>query len=121
VLPLASGEAIKLTTALYYTPSGRSIQAEGIEPDVVLQPAELRPLGAGDRPVTEADLPGHLGNDNGKPAATPSASAANTLDESSSRDFVLTEALNILRALARWNPPAASPGTAAAAATPETR
>ena len=67
VLPLASGEAIKLTTALYYTPNGRSIQAEGIEPDVLLQPSELRPVGERDRYVSEADLPGHLGNGNGKP------------------------------------------------------
>lgn len=114
VLPLASGEAIKLTTALYYTPSGRSIQAEGIEPDVLLQPAELKPVGEQGRYVSEADLPGHLGNGNGrsKPAEdtdgdTETASAVLASDPS--RDFVLGEALNILRALARWNPPPAAP------------
>jgi len=100
VLPLASGEAIKLTTALYYTPSGRSIQAEGIEPDVLLQAAELRPLGDRER-VTEADLPGHLNNGNDAPAE-PEPEAAAVPASDPKRDFVLSEALNILRALARW-------------------
>ncbi len=110
VLPLASGEAIKLTTALYYTPSGRSIQAEGIEPDVVLQPGELRPLGESDSPVTEADLPGHLGNGSRKEADP--APTTDRADASATRDFILVEALNILRALARWNAPAAVPSSA---------
>jgi carboxyl-terminal processing protease len=110
VLPLASGEAIKLTTALYYTPSGRSIQAEGIEPDVELQPGELRPLGDSDRPVTEADLPGHLGN--GRRTDADAAPATDSAD-AGTRDFILVEALNILRALARWNPPASAAGKAA--------
>jgi carboxyl-terminal processing protease len=119
VLPLASGEAIKLTTALYYTPSGRSIQAEGIEPDVELQPGELRPLGDGDRPVTEADLPGHLGNRN--PGAGEGQPQANSEADPGTRDFILVEALNILRALARWNPPAGNPQSAAGKATAEQR
>ncbi|MFR0657143.1 S41 family peptidase, partial [Pantoea sp. SIMBA_079] len=38
VLPLDNGDSVKLTTARYYTPSGRSIQARGIDPDVVLRP-----------------------------------------------------------------------------------
>lgn len=99
VLPLESGEAIKLTTALYYTPSGRSIQAEGIEPDVALQPVEVRPLNAPISRVTEADLPGHLGNGNGKADPDPNGKAT---DVAANEDFVLQEALNILRALARW-------------------
>lgn len=57
LLPLDNGDSIKLTTARYYTPSGHSIQALGIEPDVVLHPegAQRRPA-----PVSEAVLPGHL-------------------------------------------------------------
>jgi carboxyl-terminal processing protease len=119
VLPLASGEAIKLTTALYYTPSGRSIQAEGIEPDVELQPGELRPLGDSDRQVTEADLPGHLGNRN--PGAGERQPQATSETETGARDFILVEALNILRALARWNPPAGKPESAAGKTTAESR
>jgi len=65
VMPLDNGDAVKLTTARYYTPSGRSIQARGIDPDVVLKP-EPRPEDAarGSGPTyTEAMLPGHLRGD----------------------------------------------------------
>ena len=59
LLPLENGDAIKLTTARYYTPSGTSIQARGITPDVVLQPATGAPNG-GHADYAEALLPGHL-------------------------------------------------------------
>ena len=64
VMPLGNGDAVKLTTARYYTPSGRSIQARGIDPDVVLTPdrAEAKPV-AGVPGYTEATLPGHLRGD----------------------------------------------------------
>ena len=67
ILPLGNNTAIKLTTARYYTPSGRSIQAKGITPDIPLEPpidknAALR--------LREADLTKHL--DDGKPATPPS-------------------------------------------------
>ncbi|HWS78978.1 MAG TPA: S41 family peptidase, partial [Thermomonas sp.] len=57
LLPLDNGDSVKLTTARYYTPSGHSIQARGIVPDVVLHPEEGRSRGA---PIREAALPGHL-------------------------------------------------------------
>lgn len=62
LLPLDNGDSIKLTTARYYTPSGHSIQARGIEPDVVLHPegGQRRPA-----PVSEAVLPGHLAAETG--------------------------------------------------------
>ena len=59
VLPLDNGDAVKLTTARYYTPSGRSIQARGIEPDVVLKPEGARSAGN----YSESALPGHLRGD----------------------------------------------------------
>ena len=57
LLPLDNGDSIKLTTARYYTPSGHSIQALGIQPDVVLHPdgGQRRPA-----PISEAELSGHL-------------------------------------------------------------
>jgi carboxyl-terminal processing protease len=60
LLPLDNGDSVKLTTARYYTPSGKSIQALGIVPDVV-----LRPEGGEGRPArfSEATLPGHLGRE----------------------------------------------------------
>ena len=70
VLPLRGGGGIKLTTALYYTPSGRSIQAEGIVPDIEIALNES----PGDTPNggREADLAGHLPTGQGEaPAAVP--------------------------------------------------
>jgi len=78
VLPVQeSGGAIRLTTALYYTPSGRSIQAKGIEPDVVVEPARIEAL---KEPAIEheADLPGALKNtgpESTNPAAAPAKPA----------------------------------------------
>ncbi len=57
LLPLDNGDSVKLTTARYYTPSGRSIQALGIVPDIVLKPEDG---GKSARPVREAELPRHL-------------------------------------------------------------
>jgi len=68
VLPLDNGDSVKLTTARYYTPSGRSIQASGIVPDAVLKPVQdaTQPTIIGSTallPPTEAGLPGHLRGD----------------------------------------------------------
>jgi len=70
VIPLADGSGIKLTTALYYTPSGRSIQATGIEPDLAIpfvEPAKDDEMDEMRRRFTvrEKDLGGHLENVNG--------------------------------------------------------
>jgi carboxyl-terminal processing protease len=62
LLPLDNGDSIKLTTARYYTPSGASIQARGIKPDVVLHPAKDA-VNGGRADYTEALLPGHLRGD----------------------------------------------------------
>jgi len=60
VLSLSNGDAVKLTTARYYTPGGRSIQARGIDPDVVLRPDGAEEDAPGRIRVAEAALPGHL-------------------------------------------------------------
>ena len=96
VLPLDPVGAVKLTTARYYTPSGVSIQASGIAPDIEL--ADLQ-LTAPDRPATpltsERNLPGHLEGDLEIVGAETSARDA-ALDE----DYALNEALNVLKGLA---------------------
>lgn len=69
VLPISEDKGIKLTTARYYTPKGRSIQAEGIKPDVLIEPAKLEIAKASDN-FKEADLKGHLINPNDKAADT---------------------------------------------------
>ena len=73
VLPLDEKTAVKLTTARYFTPSGRSIQAKGIEPDILIEPLELANNNKKDKDgnpdkikaLSEADLSGHLSNPNG--------------------------------------------------------
>lgn len=62
LLPLDNGDSVKLTTARYYTPNGTSIQARGIEPDVVLR-ADPKARNGGRPEVTEAMLPRHLRGD----------------------------------------------------------
>jgi carboxyl-terminal processing protease len=62
IIPVAGGGAMRLTTARYYTPSGRSIQALGIEPDIAVQQAKLEKVAAGPG-VHEADLKGALVNE----------------------------------------------------------
>ncbi len=88
VLPLRNGGGIKLTTARYYTPLGRSIQAEGIEPDVPYDFAQTAQ--PGDHRRREADLARHL--DREAEAAGP----ADTEPTSALEDFPLEEALNAL-------------------------
>jgi carboxyl-terminal processing protease len=61
VIPIKDAGAVVLTTARYYTPAGRSIQAKGIEPDIVIEPAKIEKLPAG-TVVHEADLRGALSN-----------------------------------------------------------
>ncbi len=62
IIPVSGGGAMRLTTARYYTPSGRSIQALGIEPDIQVQQAKLEKIASGPG-LHEADLKGALQND----------------------------------------------------------
>lgn len=66
IIPLADGSGLRLTTAQYYTPSGRSIQAKGIAPDIVVEDLDLNgnKREGSERHTTEADLKGHLKNAN---------------------------------------------------------
>ncbi|MGB7755261.1 MAG: S41 family peptidase [Salinisphaera sp.] len=83
VLPLNDGSALKLTTARYYTPSGRSIQAEGITPDIKLAPVKITPTQArGGFGYTEADLPGALKNTGAEAGAGPAANDSDADSES---------------------------------------
>ncbi|MEK7716923.1 MAG: S41 family peptidase, partial [Pseudomonadota bacterium] len=68
IIPVSNGAALKITTARYYTPSGRSIQASGIVPDIVTEEARITKSEAGDR-LREADLARHL--ENGDEIAKP--------------------------------------------------
>jgi carboxyl-terminal processing protease len=98
VIPLPQGDAIKLTTALYYTPSGRSIQAQGIVPDVEVDQLKLADDdGQGGAPEKESSLRSHLPNPAPAPATGPAAAKA--LQALAGRDFQLYQALNLLKGL----------------------
>jgi carboxyl-terminal processing protease len=98
ILPTSNGGAIKLTTARYYTPSGRSIQAEGIEPDVVLARVKLESLGAPKyKQIKESDLSRHL--DNGKQDEHKSKAEG----QPDIKDYPLSEALNLLKGISILN------------------
>ncbi|RMG55783.1 MAG: S41 family peptidase [Gammaproteobacteria bacterium] len=100
ILPLKNGAAIKLTTARYYTPSGRSIQAEGIEPDIELKPLAVESVkDDGIEPLKEADLQRHLDNGNGHKQKKKKKGADDKPEELAKRDYQLYEALNILKGL----------------------
>ncbi|MGE4299790.1 MAG: S41 family peptidase [Desulfovibrionaceae bacterium] len=102
IIPLPEGAGVKLTTALYYTPSGRSIQAEGIEPDLAIPfeaPAE-ETADNGFSVMREKDLSGHLENNGSKKKASaddPSDKAREML----ARDNQLRLALELVRQLPR--------------------
>jgi carboxyl-terminal processing protease len=62
IIPLKGGVAIGLTTALYYTPNGRSIQAEGIIPDIIVEQSVIKETEYGDNSAREENLIGHINN-----------------------------------------------------------
>ena len=110
ILPLSSDSALKLTTARYYTPSGRSIQAEGITPDIVLEPIEVAQVETNIEPLKEADLTHHLKNGNGdkadKEKGTDKESGEESDEDDANKgkslakdDYMLYEALNLLKGL----------------------
>jgi len=98
ILPLNNDSALKLTTARYYTPSGRSIQAEGIEPDIVLDPLKVTKIEANGERIKEADLSGHLDNGNGENKKTGKKEKGEKLSLAQT-DYQLYEALNILKGM----------------------
>jgi carboxyl-terminal processing protease len=95
VLPLSDSRAIKLTTALYFTPNGRSIQAEGIVPDIEVERAKVTAY-ENTRQITEADLSGHLDNANG---ASSDKKSSKVTSELLADDNQLYEALALLKGL----------------------
>ncbi|MCL7941413.1 S41 family peptidase [Halomonas sp. ATCH28] len=92
IMPLGNGEGLKLTTALYFTPDGRSIQAQGIEPDVEVIRGRLEVAEGSGLDVREADLEGHLGS-------RDEQRIRSEMSERLREDYQLGEALNLLKAL----------------------
>lgn len=129
VIPLTGHGAIRLTTARYYTPSGRSIQAKGIDPDIIVEPAKIELLKGAEKIRSEADLRKRLenlqekkdrekkangaeaGKENDSYFATEKADKEESKDKdgkdtkkssaeiASAEDFQLQRALDLLRAV----------------------
>ena len=94
ILPITSKTAVKITTARYYTPNGRSIQAKGITPDIIVKNLELS-SSLDNKMLKESDLKGHLKNtDKKKNEDTKEAQ-----DKRLEKDYQLSEAINLLKGL----------------------
>ncbi len=108
ILPLGRDSAIKLTTARYFTPAGRSIQAEGIVPDIVLD--HIKVSSVNNKPahsLKEADLSGHLSNGRHQNKEEEDSTASESEEQShadkraklAKQDYQLYEAVNMLKGL----------------------
>ncbi|MDE1173081.1 MAG: S41 family peptidase [Parvibaculaceae bacterium] len=101
IIPLGSDGALRLTTARYYTPSGRSIQAKGIEPDIIVQQDLPKDIKADQVSAGEAELQGHLVNpDGGKEEAGSSA----YVPADKKADKQLLYALDLLNGVKKYTP-----------------
>ena len=113
ILPLNNRSALKLTTARYFTPNGRSIQAEGIKPDIVIDKVKVSTIKtASSEIIKEADLSRHLVNpvtdkDKGTAPKSPTATDEDKTDVEqgslAERDYELYEALNMLKGMTMLN------------------
>lgn len=107
IIPLSGHGAIRLTTAHYYTPSGRSIQAKGIDPDIKVEQARVETVSEAQR-RREGDLRGALKNPNGS-ARSPEKKPVENKEEAKKKpqDYQLSRALDLLRGLALYRTRAA--------------
>ncbi len=105
IFPLGNGTAVKLTTARYYTPSGKSIQAKGITPDITVQDTTVSSQEASLN-LHEADLEHHLINEKAGSGAKPKVTIQETeqnakpAEPGSKDDYMLNQALNMLKGMA---------------------
>jgi carboxyl-terminal processing protease len=96
IIPLPGHGAMRLTTARYYTPSGRSIQAEGIEPDIMVEPAKVEMLASAR--MREGDLRGALNNDSKvKSESRAKKKSDEESTEEEEQDYQLIRAIDLLR------------------------
>ena len=105
VIPLAEQRAMKLTTSLYFTPNGRSIQAQGIEPDILVENAFVTKRSRNVTQVSESNLPNSL--DNASRIGGINDEMTNALisaEEVLVTDYPLNEALNVLKGINTFAP-----------------
>lgn len=103
------GGAMRLTTARYYTPSGRSIQAEGIEPDILVEPANIEEVRSRFKRLKESDLRGALDSDQQKKAkkkrkkSTQKDDDKTKAEEEKPVDYQLLRAIDLIRGVSRYS------------------
>jgi len=99
IIPLPGHGAMRLTTARYYTPSGRSIQAKGIDPDIVVEAAKIeKPTEKGDKPVKTSDVKKDDSGDD-----PPEQSSVDPAVMGTAADYQLARAVDMLRGIALFN------------------
>jgi carboxyl-terminal processing protease len=98
VIPLRNKGAMRITTARYYTPSGRSIQAKGIEPDIRVKQAKVEEIESYGLNLSEADLKGALKNEQAGDDKKK-AQQANDKNKKDLKDYQLIRALDLVKAL----------------------
>ena len=96
VVQLPNGAGMRLTTARYYTPSGRSIQAKGIEPDIVVKQSKVEEIEDNGWNISEADLKGALKNEQ---ADKKKANKKSKTSEADAKDYQLIRAMDLVKAL----------------------
>lgn len=98
---LRNGGAVKFTTARYFTPNGRSIQAEGIVPDIILEDMQMTTVNKkGIKQLKESDLSGHISNPNEKGKGLKKIKKnENKMAEKLQQDYKIHEALNLLKGM----------------------
>lgn len=102
VIPLPKDSAIRLTTSRYYTPAGTSIQAEGIMPDIIVEPAKVEFLKKTKR-TSEANLRGHLKNKGKKDSSKKDGDGDDTTESLYTTDYQLARAIDLLRSVHIFN------------------
>ena len=109
IVPLPGQGAMRLTTSRYYTPSGRSIQAKGIDPDIVIEQSKVEPINQGSR-RSEADLRGALTNDSDGDAPKKKDKTAKKDEKKDEKDakpkvsdYQLNRAVDLLRGIALFS------------------
>lgn len=102
VIPLGKYGAMRLTTARYYTPSGRSIQAKGIEPDIEVKPAKVEILDTGVG-FSEAEFSNALKNETSGDKNSKNADQKKAEAEELAKDYQLSRAIDLVKALGLYN------------------
>ena len=101
IMPVSGNGAMRLTTARYYTPSGRSIQAKGVDPDIEVKQSRIEEISSNRPRRSEADLRGALDtNSNSESETEGTETSENAEEEEKPQDYQLLRALDLIRGLA---------------------